>query len=157
MLQFDGTLIVIAVSFLVFMMIMQRIFYRPMQEIRQEREKYINNNRQTAQSALDESVNLQKDYDCKIGQARHKANGIVSESTNKANQEKILIIGDANTKANQELSEAREGISNDKNNAVEALKPQIISLAHGISSKILGEEVSISGISPEMVDRMLGR
>ena len=157
MLQFDGTIIVIAVSFIFFMLIMQRIFYKPMQEIRQEREKYINNNRHTAHSDLDESGNLQKDYEYKIGQARHKANGIVAEFTNKANQEKSLIIGDANGKANQELTQAREGISNDKNNATETLKPQVISLAHSISTKILGEEVSISGISPEMIDRILGR
>ncbi|OGI22044.1 MAG: hypothetical protein A2287_09695 [Candidatus Melainabacteria bacterium RIFOXYA12_FULL_32_12] len=158
MLEIDGTLIVVIISFLAFMVIMQKIFYAPMTEIRQDRNNYINDNLEKARITREESGNIVKDYENTITQARIKANNIVFDSTSSANKDKSQVIGDTMNEVNNQVQIGRESILNDKNNAREALKPQIISLAHSISAKVLGEEVPLSaGLTEEMIDKALNR
>ena len=78
-------------------------------------------------------------------------------STSEANQDKSGILEKHSEKISEETNSAREDIAKDKVNAGETLKPQIISLAHLISSKVLGEEIPISGISIEMIDKLISR
>ena len=147
MLEIDGTLLVIFISFIVFMFIMQKIFYAPMSEVRQERKNYIDTNKDMAVSAKIESETLIKEYDNKITQARIKSNNLVLGSTNEANKEKSGILEEHSKKVVAERDAEREAIARDKANAKESLKPEILSLANFISSKVLGEDIPILNIS----------
>ena len=144
MLEIDGTLLVIFISFMVFMFIMQKIFYAPISEVRKARQNYIDTNKEMAASAKTESETVIKEYNDKITQARINANNVVSTLTTKANKEKTDILEEHSKKIAEETKFSREGIEKDKIETKEALKPQILSLAHFISSKILGEEIPIS-------------
>lgn len=157
LLQFDGTLIVMAISFIVFMIIMQYIFYAPMSEVRENRENYIDSNKKSANIASDEAENLAKSYTNKITQARMQANNIVFEKTNATKQEKAGILQNTNNETNNNINIARENIEKDRQQAIETLKPEVLALAHSISTKVLGEEIAISGISQEMIDKTLNR
>ncbi|EKE03891.1 MAG: hypothetical protein ACD_20C00134G0018 [uncultured bacterium] len=157
MLEINGTLIIVFISFLVFMVIMQKVFYAPIAEVRQERKNYIDKKLEHARSNREESDNITKDYESKITKARAKANNIVFEHTSLANNEKAKVIENTVNEVNNQVKAEREGILNDKSIARKALEPQIISLAHSISAKILGEEVSLSGITEEMINKSLNR
>lgn len=157
MLDINGTLIIVFVSFLVFMVIMQKIFYAPMTEIRKERRNYVDGNLNQAKATREEAENILKDYDNKITQARIKANNIVFEHTSSANKDKAKVIENTINEVSNQIKDERESIINDKSVAKEALKAEIISLAHSISAKILGEEVSLSGNTEEMINRSINR
>lgn len=156
LLQIDGTSIVIAVSFIVFVIIMQKIFYAPITEVRQERSDYISNNNKIAGQKIEESEQLIKDYETKIAQTKIQSAKLVSQLTDEANQKKLSRLAEKSQQVNAQLNAKREELEKEKNNAVEALKPQIINLASFISSKILGEEIPVSGISREIIDKAVG-
>ena len=157
MLDIDGTLLAIFLSFIVFMFIMQKIFYAPMSEVRKERKNYIDTNKDMAASSKKESESLIDNYNHKITQARVQSNSVVLNATNGANEEKSAILQSHSKKVGEETTSAREDLEKQKDTAKESLKPQVISLAHYISSKVLGEEIPISGITSEMIDKLISR
>jgi F-type H+-transporting ATPase subunit b len=157
MLEINGTLIVMAISFIIFMVVMQKIFYAPMYEVKEERNGYINENISSARKAQEEASNIAKNYDNNITQARIKANNLVMKSMADANQEKAELIKRVENEVNIQINTEKENISKDKNNAKEELKSQIIPLAHSISMKVLGEEIPLTGINQELINKVLNR
>lgn len=157
MLEFDGTLLIIIISFVIFIFVMQKIFYAPVTEVRNERRNYIDKNLEFAQKARNESVRLTKDYEIAVSKAKIEASNIVSASTLSAGKEKTKILEDTSKIVNNKINQEKEMVLKDKNNAIETLKPQIISLAHFISAKILGEEVPMSGTTQEMINNVVNR
>jgi len=153
LLQLDGTLILMAISFIIFMFIMQKIFYSPMTEVRKERDNYINETRNKARQTKEQSAILEAEYAGKISEARSTANNIVLKSTSAASNEKAAVLDQKKQEINEQIRLAKENILKDKNAAQEALKLQVSSLAQSISAKILGEEIPISGITPEMINK----
>ena len=53
------------------------------------------------------------------------------------------------------LGDQKQIIQNDKAQAIEALKAHVMDYAYSISTKILGEEVSMEGLSPEIVNKAI--
>jgi F-type H+-transporting ATPase subunit b len=153
LLQFDGTLIVIAVSFIIFMFVMQKIFYAPISEVREERDNYINQNVSVAQNTRQEAEDLVSDYNSKIANAKIKASQTVSDRAYSANREKARVLLVNSKEADKKVVSAINEIQNDKNNATNNLRNNVLALAHSISTKILGEEIPISGITQEMIDK----
>ena len=70
MLEFDATAIVIAISFIVFMLIMNAIFYKPLLKLQDEREDYIENNKQQAQNYQNEAQGLLSEHNEIIKQTK---------------------------------------------------------------------------------------
>ncbi|MDD3013404.1 MAG: F0F1 ATP synthase subunit B [Candidatus Gastranaerophilales bacterium] len=153
LLQLDGTLIIMAISFIIFMFIMQKIFYSPMTEVRKERDNYIDETRNKARHSKEQAAILEAEYESKINQARTTANNIVFKSTSAATKEKTAIIEQKTQNLTEQVNQAKENILKDKNAAQDALKMQVSSLAQNISTKILGEEIPISGITEEMINK----
>ncbi|MFH0702366.1 MAG: hypothetical protein V2B14_02350 [bacterium] len=155
LLQFDDTFIIIVISFVIFMIIMQRIFYAPMLEVQEERKNYIDNNKNSVQKNLDEAQKLKKHYEEKIIQSKIEATNIVSEFTSKATGEKINTLKEVTEKITEKINAEKEKILQEKDNVKEALKPQVASFGNMISAKILGEEISLSGITSEMIEKIM--
>jgi len=155
LLQLDGTLILMAISFLIFMFIMYAIFYAPMMEVRKERDNYINDTRNKARQVKEQAVKLEADYKNKISDARTGANNIVTNSTSAASKEKTAKLEQKKQELNAKINLDRENILKDRKNAQEVLKQQVSSIAQNISTKILGEEIPVSGISPEVIDKYM--
>ena len=157
LLQFDGTIIFMAVSFIIFMVIMQQIFYAPMSQVMEERDNYIKNNLDTAENIREQAANINQEYNDNITQTRIKASNLVADTVAVANKEKTGILDTTSKEVNNQAGLARNEILKDKDNAKAALKSEVLTLAHSISSKILGEEIPISGITQEMIDKELNR
>ena len=155
MLQFDGTLIVLAISFILFTFIMQWIFYGPMTKVRKNRENYVQGNLDAAQQAVEEAKKLSAQRDEKIALAKKTSTETVSKSTHQANKNKAVMVEEANKLAQDEFAQKKEEIAQDKAQARDALKEHVVQLAHSISTKVLQKEVPMSGVSHEMIERAL--
>lgn len=155
LLQIDGTLIVMAISFIIFMFVMQKIFYSPMTRVRKERDKYIDDTHNKARQIKEQAVTLEAEYEKQIAQAKSVASGSVSKAITSANAEKASLLEEQNKKVNEQISLAKDSIQKEKYEAQEVLKQHVASLAQSISTKILGEEIPISGITPEIVNKYM--
>ncbi|MGD9580173.1 MAG: ATP synthase F0 subunit B [Vampirovibrionia bacterium] len=155
LLHFDGTLIVIAISFIIFAIIMHKIFYLPMRRVIEERKEYI-------QLHIEEAKNLDSNaneaigqYNAKINAARLTGQAAIDESTESSKSKKSKVVSEASGKAFDEIRVAKEALQKEKDEAFSQIKDEVAPLAQQIVSKILGTTVSISGIDNDKVDKIL--
>lgn len=155
LLDFDGTFLVILISFLIFAFVMHKIFYLPMRKVIQEREEYIGFNFEEAKKTTENAEKFIDEYNQKIKAARFSGQKALDDYINDGKKEKNKIVIQANQKAEQEIKAAKESLINEKNNAIETLKEDVIPLAQQIVSKVLNTQVSISGVDHDKINKLL--
>lgn len=143
MLEFDATAIVIAISFIVFMLIMNDIFYKPLLKLQDEREDYIANNKQQAQNYQNEAQGLLSEHDEIIKQTKKQAKDIISDVLEKAKNEKGEKVAEANQQASERIRSFHDEMAVAKTQLKDSLSNDMHEIARQISSKILGEEVPL--------------
>ena len=72
MIEFNATFLVAMLSFVLFIMIMNAIFYRPVLNIMRKREEYINSNYNEANSNSEEAQKLDAQRTEKIQQTQNQ-------------------------------------------------------------------------------------
>ncbi len=157
LLTLNGTLLIIAVSFIIFTIIMQKIFYGPIFRIRQKRTQYIKGIKSDAMKAQQETEELKKDYTAKILAARKKVSEKTAKAIKEANEEKLQILEEKKQDAHRFLEEGRHRIHRERHKTFESLKENISGYAFDISKKILNEEIPIIGVSQEAIDKAINR
>lgn len=136
-MEFNATFIVSAISFIVFTLIMNGIFYKPLGKIVGERQRFIDEQNQQANSARQKSQELIADKEIKLEESKTKSKKIISDSSESAKRQKAELTNIAQKRALEEVSKAKEEISNSENEARKILDGEIQKLAQTISEKIL--------------------
>jgi len=157
LLTINATLVVIIVSFVIFIILMQKIFYGPIAEIKRKRKEYVKKMKTEANEAFLETEKINKNYQENLKDARKKVFEKTTELLNEANEEKTKILEDKKQQNTEYLDEQKQIIEKDKIQAVETLKSQVMDYAYHISKKILGEEMSMAGLSPEIVEKAINK
>jgi F-type H+-transporting ATPase subunit b len=155
LLHFDATLIVIAISFIIFAVIMHHVFYVPMRRIMGERDEFITAHINEARSLNENAENIIKEYRSKLQKARLTARGQIEELSQEGKKEKSTILVEAKNQADSQIKNAKNQIEEEKFKALDSLKADVAPLAQNIVSKILGTTVSISGIDQDKIDKLL--
>lgn len=155
LLVINGTFFVIIVSFIIFAVVMQKIFYGPVLEIKRKRSEYTKKMKAEAVEASLESEKLNKNYQESLKEARKTASEKTAAIINEANEEKIKLLNEKKSEVSEYLNEQKQNIQNEKNCAEDALKGQIMDYAYKISEKILGEGCSMENLNPEIVNKAL--
>lgn len=151
MLEFNGTLVYLVVSFLVFMFLMNRIFYSPMTKIRNQRQDYLDEQKSIVSNNSAEIENLTSEHLKKITEARISATEIVAKANDTANANRSEIISSKKSEVNVKFEENKTQIELEKEKAGEQLRNEVVTLAQAISSSILKEDVSISSINTKQI------
>ena len=154
-MEFNATFIVSAVSFIVFVFIMNAIFYKPLEKIVDERKKFIDDNYAQASEATNKSEFLLKDRNTKISKAGGDARKLMVETTDKAKNEKAELCLNTKNKTSEEIKAKKEELENSSKEAVENLKSSVGLIAETISSKILGENTKISEVDNSIIDKIM--
>jgi len=155
MLELDGTIIVIAISFIIFTLIMQAIFYKPMTKVRNERSRYIRNNRRYAKFFEAKKYHLIDKKQSQIIKAKQEANEILNKETSQAHKKKAEVVSEALMSSKQKVEGHKNELEQQKNRTKEELKSEISMIASDISSKILGVHIPITGITDELIENVL--
>lgn len=154
-MEFNATFIVSAVSFIVFVFIMNAIFYKPLEQIVEKRKKFIDDNYAHATEAANKSSFLLKDRDEKLSKANGNARKLMLESTEKAKNEKEDLHLKTKNKITEEIKIKKKDLESASKEAADALKMNVGILAETISSKLLGENIKISDIDNSIVDKIM--
>ena len=139
-MEFNATFLVSAISFILFTVIMNKIFYKPLEKIMQERQDYIDNTLSDAKYSSDKADAILKDRDEKLNSALLQSKQIISDSINNAKLDAEKTIKDAKQKINSEIANTKNELNMQANELNENLKPEVKKLADVISSKLLGIE-----------------
>ena len=152
MLQFNATFLVAMFSFVVFIMIMNKILYKPILKIVNEREGFINSNYADAKETTEKSENILKERDEKLVQTKTESRKIISGKVQTAHKEAKIQTEAVMKKSREEISRAKETMQGEEVQLQNALGGKISNLAETITEKLLGEHIPVD--SSEIVNKV---
>ena len=155
MLEFNGTVIVLAISFVIFVILENFIFYRPLKKVLTERENYIKENEDTADKSFSAAKVLVEEKEQKLSEARAKSSKIISDTGQKTQEKYDIAVKEAKLNSNNAINEEKNRLDEEKSKVQEELKSEIGAYASGIISKILKKEVAVVNVNDEVVEKAM--
>ena len=144
MLEFNATFFIAMFSFVVFMIIMNAILYKPLERIVKERQDLIDKNHQKAQTAKEKYDVLKQWQESSMAKAQKEAGKTYQRILNEYKAQKETMLELNKNLSRKEIAVAAAELDGQVVEAKYELKPEVKTLASIISSKILGYETKIS-------------
>lgn len=138
-MEFNATFIASAISFIVFTLIMNAIFYKPLSKTVAERQKFVDDTLKEAKAHSEKSEALLKDKAKKLETTKHDARKIISEKSDEVKTKKSAMASEAQQKAIQQVDSAKTELQKSKDEAQAVLSEETKNLAQEIATKILGK------------------
>ncbi len=155
MFEFNATFLVAMISFVVFVIIMNAILYKPILSIIEERQAYIDKNNNDAIDSKNKIQNILDDKEKRLNDANIESKKIISERVQKENENSTVITEKTKAESLADISSAKDELLNESIQTTEVLKTNIKDLAEKISEKILGENFAIENFDNEIIDKVL--
>ena len=143
MISINATLVIQVIHFLILLYILNRLIFRPVLRLMDERENHIENTKNSAGEALDKTEVLKESCVSQVHQARHDATqertelreaGIseTKELLERSKEETVIIRAETDKEAEKEIEMTRP-----------LMHDQVIVLAEGIIEKLLGRRLEV--------------
>jgi F-type H+-transporting ATPase subunit b len=123
--DFNATLPLMALQFVLLTTILTFIFYKPVAKVLEERETLISGNLATASERLIKADSLYEQYDEQLNAARKDAQNIILESEKEAKEIVALEIDQARKDAARLIDKTNQELEAQKTLALEKLETQI--------------------------------
>lgn len=138
MISIDWTIFLQFVNFIVLMVVLNAILYRPLRNMLKHRKETIDGSHERAnelESQIDEKMAR---YEEKLQDAKLKGNQEKSQLRQAAASEEATLIGQARDEATQRLQVVKDRVAGEADAASKKLQAGAESLAAEIATKILG-------------------
>lgn len=155
MFEFNATFLIAMVSFVLFIIIMNKILYEPILSVINERQDYIDKNNNAALDSKNMSKSILDDKEKKLNDAAIASKKLISERVIQENNTSAKLTEDARIKSLSDIDSAKKDLQHEVEQTKEALKNNVKDLAENISSKILGENITIDTVDDKLIDREL--
>lgn len=142
-MEFNATFLVSIVSFLLFVGIMNKIFYAPLTNVMTERKDLLDTNYSDAKRFDDDAQAILKDRDERLGEAETKSRKIISDRIEDENSKGKALTDEASKKSAEDIKSRKAALEQEKEAAAPVLNSQVIGLAESIASKVMGMDVKI--------------
>ncbi len=144
-MEFNATFLISAISFLVFVYLMNKIFYAPLTNIIDERAKLIDDTLKSAKNSNDKALELLQERENELNNATENGKKIVAQSVEIAVSQAQQLIQNAKNNFTSEVAIKKTELQNESDLVSAQLDYTVTNLAEEISSKILGYKTKISG------------
>jgi F-type H+-transporting ATPase subunit b len=138
MFDFDATLPLMALQFLLLAALLNVIFYKPMTKVLDDRDNYIRTNNLEASERLAKAERLTKEYEQQLADARRQSQATVEAALAEAKKITAEKIAQAQKEAQAQREQASVEIDQQKQEAMRSLEQQVDSLSRQILEKLLG-------------------
>ncbi|CDN12271.1 MAG: F0F1 ATP synthase subunit B' [Richelia sp.] len=142
MFDFNATLPLMALQFLLLAALLNAIFYKPMTKALDDRDNYIRDNQLGASDRLAQAQKLTKDYEQQLADARRQSQSIVANAQAEAQKITAQQIAEAQQEAQAEREQAAKEIEQQKQQALSALEQEVDGLSRQILEKLLGPSLA---------------
>ncbi|MGP1385846.1 MAG: F0F1 ATP synthase subunit B' [Thainema sp.] len=135
--DFDATLPLMAVQFLVLAAILNATFYKPLGKAIDERDGYIRSNQTEARERLAKAKQLEQQYRQELADTRRKAQEVVSTARAEAQKIASQKIAEAQQEAQAQREQVQAELDQQKQQAFSSLEQQVDDLSRQILNKLL--------------------
>jgi len=137
--DFNATLPLMALQFILLTVTLTFIFYKPVAKILEERETFISTNLAQASEKLVKADELYKQYEEQLKSARTGAQSVIADAEKEAKEIVALEISQARKDATNLLEQTNKEIEAQKTLALQQLESQVDILSDLIKEKLLGK------------------
>lgn len=137
----DWTVAIQIVNFLLILWILNRMLYRPIRNVLRQRKEKMDSLELNIQTYNDDAEEKDKAFAAGIKEARAKGLKEKEAMLQDAAEEEKKIIAKVNEKAQAELADIHQKISQEAQTAKSALQTRVVEFADDICQKILGRTV----------------
>ena len=136
-MEFNATFILCAVSFVLFTAIMNKIFYKPIENIIYERKKFINHNLSDAKKFDEQAESLIKDKEEKLNKSALDAKQLINDRVNDANLKSKDITLKAKQKSQTDIDNAKLELLDEARKESDEINLKVDELADIIIQKVV--------------------
>lgn len=138
--DFNATLPLMAIQFLVLTTILNVLFYKPVTKILDERDEYVRTSLTTASKNLVRANELTQQYEQELSETRKIAQATINKSKQEAQAIVTKNIQQAQEEAEKMVMEASEQLNLQKEKALKTLESQVDTLSEQIKNKLLAKQ-----------------
>ena len=154
-MEFNGTFLVTIISFVLFVFVMNKILYEPINNIVAQRREFVDENLRTADINHKKANEISAQKEEKLKGARNDARNKYSDAVVDFKNKKNDILKNAQCDADNELMQTYENLNNLSNEAKEGLNGRMTDLANDIVEKMIGYRSEVQGFDNDAVNRIL--
>ena len=154
-MEFNATFLVSIISFIVFTWIMNMIFYKPLENVINERQEFIDETTKVARNMSEEADKISAEREQRLSKANEAAKQVINDNVSKAKEQAKLRTDEAKKQSSESIVSAKNDLNSQAEQTKELLKGNIKELAESISQKILGEYTPIDTVNNEIVNKVL--
>ncbi len=142
MINIDIVLLFQAVNFLVLLLLLNILLYKPIRKVLSDRAAEISASKEKTLSVDREVQEKMAQYEQKLHKVKTDANEERSKMLRAAHEDEAQIVGAARSAATDELAKIRESIDMEAKKAQVFLTAQADALSQRICEKVLGRSLS---------------
>ncbi len=136
--DFDATLPIMAIQFLLLVAILNSTFFQPLLNTIDSRNDYIRNTNNEAKERLEKAQQLALDYERETAETRKAAQAMIETAQAEANKLKAEALAKANQEAQEEIAKAKAAIEEQKAIARAQLEGEVSNLSRQILERLVG-------------------
>lgn len=141
MFDFDATLPLMAVQFILLTVVLNAVFYKPLMKALDDRDSYIRDNQLGAQERLAKADMLAKQYEQELANARRQAQAVIAEAQAEAQRISSQQLAEAQREAQAQREQVQRELDQQKAEAMQSLEQQVDELSRQILEKVLGSQL----------------
>lgn len=155
-MEINATIFVTTLSFIAFIFIMNAILYKPVMEIMEKRQKYIDDNKNEADAHHKKAEALIEDKNNKVADAQRKSRDIVASKADALKEEKAKVLDDTKHSVSAYFSEQKQNLAHQKEETSHQMTGDVADLANKLTAKLLGEEVAFESLNEQELNEVMG-
>jgi F-type H+-transporting ATPase subunit b len=140
-ININATLLVQLVNFLLLMYLLNRLLFRPMLRVLEERRARTEGRRQQAAQLSSEGQALWDDYQKRLQAAKADADRTRTQVIRQAEGQRDRLLEAAAAEADKAVAQVRARLRAESEDARKALRAQVAPLAAAVAQRILGRAV----------------
>ena len=142
MISLDWTLGLQFVNFIILLIILNKLLYKPLQKMLAERRETIDGGHDRAKSLQADIDEKMQRYQQQLNEAKAAANEERSQLKKAAGEEEAAMLAEAHGKASARLQAIKSQVASEAADASKTLKSEAETLAGQIATKVLGRELA---------------
>ena len=154
-MEFSATFLISVISFILFVIIMNFIFYKPLSKIINERKDFIDENFDEAKKNNCNAQKITDNYLKKIDDANSESKTIMEEKTQEAKEKRDELINKSQKQAYEEILNSQGELKQAFDGSKEVLKSEVVNLTNQMAEKLLGKNAVYDNSDRELINKIM--
>jgi len=151
-IHLDATLIIEVILFVIFLALLNRLFYQPLSTVIQQRAEHVEEGLRADEESQRRAEETRQEVRRQIEQARAEAQGLMAAVTKDVAAQRQALMAQAKDEADAQVRQAQEAIRHERQAAIDELRRESGQLAILAASKVIGVSLDTAA-NRELADR----